>query len=100
MYGTIFRMKVKAGHETDVIDLMKEWNTTLQPHAKGALAGLVLKPDTGSGELIGVAVFQDKASYLANADTPGQDSWYRKLRENLESDPQWEDGEYVAGAIG
>ena len=83
MYGSIFRMKVKPGREADVVGLVKEWNTTRLTQGRGALA-----------------VFQDKASYSANADDPEQDGWYRRLRENLESDPEWEDGEYVAGALG
>lgn len=59
-----------------------------------------MKPDAGSGELIGVAIFQDKQSYLANGDDPAQQEWYRKLRDALEADPEWEDGEYVAGSLG
>ena len=47
--------------------------------------------------MIGVAVFQDKASYVGNADNPEQIAWYGRLRELLEADPEWEDGEYMAG---
>ena len=46
-----------------------------------------------------IAVFEDKASYEVNADDPGQDKWYRELRANLEADPEWQDGEYVAGGL-
>ena len=98
MYGTIFRMKVKQGREANVIALSKEWAATRLPVVKGAIADYLLKPDADSGELVGVAVFDDKASYEANADDPAQDKWYRGLRENLEADPDWQDGEYVAGA--
>ena len=99
MYGTIFRTKVKAGHEAHVVDLFKEWEATNRRQAKGAMAGLLLKPDTDSGELVGVAVFGDQAAYRANADAPEQDRWYRRLREHLDADPAWEDGEYVAGGV-
>ena len=98
MYGSIFRMKVKPGRVTNVIDVWKEWDTTRQPQVGGVVATFLLKPDKGSGEMVGVAVFDDKASYEANADDPAQDKWYRSLRENLEADPDWQDGEYVAGA--
>ena len=98
MYGTIFRMKVKPGREADVIALSNEWAATRLPVAKGAVADYLLKPDADSGELVGVAVFEDKASYEANADDPEQDKWYRSLMENLEADPDWEDGEFVVGA--
>ena len=99
MYGSIFRMKVKSGHEKSVIAVWKEWDTSRQSQVSGVVATFLLKPDKGTGEKVGVAVFEDKASYEANADDRAQDKWYRELRENLEADPAWEDGEYVAGAV-
>ena len=98
MYGSIFRMKVKPGQEQKIAELMKEWERDRKPKVKGAVAGYLLKPDKGSGELIGIAVFKDKASYTANADDPEQSKWYQKLRGLLRADPTWEDGEYIAGA--
>ena len=44
-----------------------------------------------------LAVFTDKASYVANANDPEQDRWYRGLRELLAADPTWEDGEISEG---
>ena len=99
MYGTIFRMKVKGGQEQRVIQIFEEWNTQQKPVVKGAIGGLVMKPDGSSNELIGVAIFEDKQSYVANADNPGQQQWYAKLRDALEADPEWEDGEYVAADL-
>jgi hypothetical protein len=42
-----------------------------------------------------VVVFDSKESYMANAESPEQDTEYRQLRELLESDPEWHDGEIV-----
>ena len=53
------------------------------------------KPD----EFVLAVAFEDKASYTANADDPEQHAWFMKVRELLESDPEWEDGEYVAGGL-
>ena len=100
MYGTIYRMKVKSGQEQKVIDLADEWDREYKPKIKGAIGGLLMKPDNKPGELIGVALFQDKATDEANADDPEQDRWYRQLRELLEADPDWEDGEYVMADLG
>ena len=100
MYGTIFRMRPKSGQEQAVIDHVKAWERERRGKVKGAIGALLMKPDAGTGELVGVAVFEDKASYEANAGTPEQDRWYRALREMLEADPEWEDGEYVAGDLG
>ena len=83
MYGSIFRMKPRQGQEESVAEEFERWERDRKPKVKGAIAGLVMRPDRRPGELIGVAVFEDKASYRANAD-----------------DPEWEDGEYVAGDVG
>jgi quinol monooxygenase YgiN len=98
MYGTIFRMKVKRGQEQKVADLLNEWNRERKPKVKGVVAAYMMKPDKKAGELIGVAVFRDRAAYMANANDPDQDRWYRRMRELLTADPEWEDGEYLASA--
>ena len=100
MYGSIFRMKVKAGRESELIEQWNDWDTNRRPVVDGAVASLLLKPDETSAEMIGIAVFRDRAAYRANAEAPEQDRWFRKLRETLDADPEWEDGEYVAGGVG
>ncbi len=99
MYGSIFRMKVKRGQEQKVVDIFKEWDREHRPRVKGAVAGFVLKPEAKAGELLGVAVFQDKAAYVTNADSPEQDMWYRRLRDLLVADPEWEDGEFLVSMM-
>jgi hypothetical protein len=96
MYGTIFRLRPKAGHEQHLSSLMEEFDRERGPRVKGARASYLLKPDRETGELIGVAIFDDRETYRANAEDPEQDAWYRKLREHLESDPVWEDGEFIS----
>ncbi len=101
MYGSIFRMRPKAGREGDVAALFEEWGRTRAPQVKGVRAGYVVRPDDKPGELIGVAIFEDRATYVANADDPAQHAWYLRLRDLLEADPVWEDGEYlVDGQVG
>ncbi len=100
MYGTVFRARVKPGREGEVTALFDEWWRERAPRVPGAVAGYVLRPDSGSGELLGVAVFADRASYCANAADPEQDRWYRRLRDALEADPQWEDGEIISASAG
>ena len=97
MYGTMFRMKIKAENEGAIGALFEEWER--RPKVAGAIAGFILKPDNSPGELVGFGVFKDKASHLANADDPEQHEWYMKLRGLLEADPTWEDGEYIAGTL-
>ena len=97
MFGSIFRMRSKAGHKETVVSLFQEWERERKPKVAGAIAGYLFSPDGKPNELIGVAVFQDKQSYFANAQDPAQDRWYRKVREHLEADPAWEDSEVVTG---
>ena len=97
MYGSIFRMRPKAGSEQDVIEIFDEWDRVRRPNIKGVVGGYLMKPDSNKGELIGVAVFESKKAYLANGNDPEQDAWFKELRSLLQFDPSWEDGEYVIG---
>lgn len=98
MYGTIFRLRPQAGREADVVALMEEWGQSRGTQVQGSRATYLLKSERRPGELIGVAVFDDQATYQANAEDPEQDAWYRRLRETLEEDPVWEDGAFLAAA--
>ncbi|MBI4234430.1 MAG: hypothetical protein HY686_08320 [Chloroflexi bacterium] len=96
MYGTVAHLRPKAGQERAMLALMQEWDRDRKPKVKGAVASYVFKLDKDPRQLVMTVVFQDKASYVANASDPEQDRWYRKLRALLEADPTWEDGEIVA----
>jgi len=97
VFGSIFRMKPRSGQEAAVVELFKEWQRERQPRVEGAMGGYVLKPEKSPGELIGVAVFTSKETYFKNAEDPEQDRWFRRLRELLEDDPAWEDGDVLIG---
>lgn len=98
MYGTVAHVRPKSGQEQTLIDLFDEWNRDYAPNVKGAIAGYLYRKDGDPGELIMVAVFKDKHSYVANADSPEQSAWFEKFRATLEADPVWEDGEIVASS--
>jgi hypothetical protein len=68
---------------------------TRGPQMQGARAVYLLRPERQPPELVRVAVFDDEAAYNADAGAPEQDAWYRRLREALEADPEWEDGAYL-----
>ena len=94
MYGTIFKMKVKPGHEDQLLTILDSSET--QPD--GGVAWFLMDPDSES-EWIGVAVFDSKESHLANANNPEQHEMFLKMMEHLESEPTWTDGEYLIGQI-
>ncbi len=95
MYGTVARMRVKPGHMEQLQRLNQEWQEGRGRQVRGFVASYVLRPDNRPDELVLVAVFQDQESYRANAADPEQDRWYRQLREHLEADPEWTDGEVM-----
>ncbi len=95
MYGTIFNLKVKPGHEEDLINAMSD-ETTSKP--KGMVALFVMKPDEKEG-WIGVAVFESKEAYIANANSPEQHEAFLRFMEHLDEEPNWTDGTYVVGEI-
>jgi len=96
MYGTVARAKVKAGRLDDVVALMNEWERDHK--AEGAVANYLYSLDVDATMIVMAVVFRDKASYVANADDPETDTWYRRFRELLEDDPEWSDGEIVYGS--
>ncbi|HVC33250.1 MAG TPA: nuclear transport factor 2 family protein [Chloroflexota bacterium] len=100
MYGSIFRMRPKAGRAADVAALFQNWGETRGRVVEGLRAGYVLAPTSHPGDLIGVAVFKDPETYEANANSPEQHQWYLGIRELLEADPEWQDGEYVTAGSG
>ena len=94
MYGTIFNLHVKAGHEEA---LQKTFNDRgNQDKPKGMVAWFVMKPDD-KDHWIGVAVFETKEDHVANANDPLQHESFLKMMEHLESEPTWTDGTYVVG---
>ena len=95
MYGTMFHMRPRPGHEQAILDGWDAWDRDRRPKVEGAIANYLFR--LASGELAGVAVFSSRETYLKNASDPDQDRWYRQLRDNLEADPVWEDGEILRG---
>ena len=92
MYGTVARMRVKAGAESRITELFGQYETLKVP---GYVGLTVYRLDDDPNELLMAVVFESKEAYRANAESPEQDARYREMLELLESDPQWQDGEIV-----
>jgi len=97
MYGTVFTFRAKNGKADDVKRLVGNWITKRQPDVAGSKSGYLYQLDSDPNEFVAVAVFSDKKSYFANADSPEQDAWFKELRANLDGDPKWMDGEVMGG---
>jgi quinol monooxygenase YgiN len=92
MYGTVARMRVKPGMGERVRELTAEYDDLAIP---GFVATYAFRLDADPNDYYLVVLFEDRDSYRRNAVAPEQDARYRKLRELLEGDPKWHDGEVV-----
>lgn len=96
MYGTVARMTFKPDGLDEFIKIWDEWNRDAKPSVEGVVAGYVYQLDADPNQAIMAVVYRDKAAYMANADDPEQDKWYRRMRECMTADPEWNDGKIVA----
>jgi hypothetical protein len=94
MYGTIFNLKIKPGHNVELLKVLKEE----QDNPEGMVAWFVMDPDQ-KDEWIGVAVFESKETHIANAQRPEQHELFLKMMDHLESEPTWTDGTYVISKL-
>jgi quinol monooxygenase YgiN len=92
MYGTVAHVKAKPDRVDELLAILGE----AQPDVDGFISSFAYRLDKDPTELVMVVVFKDKASYMANADDPETDRWYRRFRETVVADPDWNDGEIVA----
>ncbi len=94
MYGTIARLHPQPGR---LQDLMAHSARVGALGIAGMHASYLFRPDQNPYDrdtVFLVALFDDAASYQANADSPDQNQRYLEMRELLEDDPEWMDGTF------
>ena len=96
MYGTIAHFRIKPGTRDEFVRTMDSFGD--QPIA-GWMADYYFQMDKDPEEFYLVALFRDKETYLANADSPEQHERYLKFRSFLLDDPEWNDG-FIVSATG
>ena len=96
MYGTIARFRVKPGLKDEFIRTMDGLGNAI---IAGWMVDYYFQMDADSDEFYLVAIFKDKGTYQANADSPEQHDRYMKFRSFLIADPEWHDGS-IASATG
>jgi hypothetical protein len=87
MYGSVFKMRPKAGKAAELRDYMMG----MERRPAGMVTAYLLSEDSG-GNVWGMAVFEDEKQYRANAANPEQSKAYEGYRALLEADPEWHDG--------
>lgn len=95
MYGTIARLRVKPG--TDLSQLEGDFARRNVP---GHVATYVWRLDADPQVAMIVTMFESKAAYFANANSPEQHQDYLKMVSMLEGEPEWNDGEVVWSFVG
>ncbi len=94
MYGTCAKMMVK---EENLEALRKVIDTQMsgEPVAGYVRSYVLRENDTDANWLF--VIFDDRASYMRNADDPAQHERFMEIRGLLEADPEWHDGEISEG---
>jgi heme-degrading monooxygenase HmoA len=92
MYGTIARLRIQTGRESEMVEHLREYDPREVP---GFVASAFYRADEGGDTYWLAVVFDSKESYQANADSPEQDARYREFRALLMGDPEWHDGEVI-----
>ncbi|HEY5271046.1 MAG TPA: hypothetical protein VII97_11955 [Anaerolineales bacterium] len=89
MYGTIAKLNSKRG----AVEELSKMENGRRP--AGYIGSYIFKSDKDPDELWLVAIFENKATYVANANSPEQDKEFRSLKRFLKTEPEWHDGEIV-----
>ena len=96
MYGTIARFRIKPAVKDEFIQAMDSFDAALIP---GWVADYYFQMDNDPDEFYLVAIFKDKETYQANADSTEQHERYLVFRSFLTDDPEWHDG-FILSATG
>ena len=96
MYGTVARLRVKPGMTEQLEALSREWQSMT---SAGLVSSTLYRMDADPNEVYLAVVFQDRESYRKNAEDSETDALYRRMREMLDADPEWHDGEVIASAF-
>ena len=80
--------------------MVNAWMRTFSVPIKGHVSTTVYKSRDEARTFWMAVVFEDEASYRANAESPEQHRRWQQLRSALEADPEWHDGEVVGARAG
>lgn len=92
MYGSVARWRVKEGKQDELERLADE---LMRDRPAGSRAVYVYRSDNDPREYWVAGVFDSRDAYTSNSATPQQGERFQRLRELMDADPEWHDGEIV-----
>jgi len=92
MYGTIAKMRVKAGMQGEFLRVTQFTESVPVP---GVIGVYVYQMDADSLDYYMVVMFENKESYVANAQSPDQHQRFLQMMTVLDSEPEWHDGTII-----
>ena len=92
MYGTVAKMRIKAGMEQKMRELTASDGMMNIP---GLVGTTVYKMDADPNVLMMAVVFTDRDAYVKNANSPEQNARYEEFVALLDGPPEWNDGEII-----
>jgi hypothetical protein len=90
MYGTIARLRVKAGMEDRLTELAEG-----EQFSSDQIAEYVYRSDSEPGIYYLVVAFSSEEAYRRNAERPETHASYQHLLQFLDGEPEWRDGTIV-----
>jgi hypothetical protein len=90
MYGTIMRGKLDPGARDAFLAAVSNDRVAIA----GYRSSYLMFPESDEDEVCLVVFFDDRDSYMKNADDPAQHERYLAFRAHLTEDPTWTDGEW------
>lgn len=93
MYGTVAHMRMKPDAGEALMAQLRAFGALPIP---GYQATYVYQMDADPRDVYVAVIFDSKASYDANAESPEQDARYQEMLALLEGAPEWHDGEIQA----
>jgi quinol monooxygenase YgiN len=92
MYGTIAKLKVKPGKVEALKSHMASVTSRREP---GFVSVHLYQMDADPNELYLAVLFENKETYVANANRPGTNADFEKMMQLLVAEPEWHDGKVL-----
>lgn len=93
VFGTIARSRTKEGV---TIDQIKEQFAGAENRPAGAVSLVVFQSANDPREIWIASAFESRDAYFKNADSPEQKARFERMRDLMEGEPEWHDGNVLA----